>query len=184
MLIKSTSLTLGWAQGQTLRKARSNQLRALCLAIGSGHNLKIMTARIFKVSATSSAIGIDLVRPMVMRVCPERKPAPPDAPENFVKLHLAHQKGVMLRRNIAVGVVEVQSDLIIHLDSQERSEWSWNRKSEDFNKKSCGRALIARVDDGMVKFNAHSRNPSYENSFSLLDFSKAKSAKTVPGGGE
>src|SRR5215813_4301544 len=141
-----------------------------------------MTARIFKVSSAPSVIGIDLVRPMVMRVCPERKPPLPDAPENFVKLHLAHQKGVMLRRNIVVSVGEIQSDLIIHLHSQERSEWSWNRKPEDFNKKSCGRALIARVDDGMVKFNAHSRNPSYENSFSLFDFSKGMSAKAVPGG--
>src|SRR5262245_16369830 len=143
-----------------------------------------MTARIIKVSAAPSVTGIDLVRPMVMRVCPERKPAPPDAPENFVKLHLAHQKGIMLRRNIAVSVGEVQSDLIIHLHRQERSEWSWNRKPEDFNQKSCGRALIARVDDGMVKFNAHSRNPSYENSFSLFDFSKGMSAKAVPGGVE
>src|SRR4029078_12182355 len=112
--------------------------------------------RVFKVSSAPSVIGIDLVRPMVMRVCPERKPAPPNAPENFVKLHLAHQKGVMLRRNFAVSVVEVQSDLIIHLHRQERSKGSWSRKPENFNKKSCGLALVARVDDGMVKFNAHS----------------------------
>src|SRR5262245_46171143 len=143
-----------------------------------------MAVRIIKVSAAPSVSGIDLVRPMVMRVWPERKPELPDAPENFVKLYLAHQKGIMLRRNIAVSVVEVQSDLIIHPHRQKRSEWSRNRKPEDFNQKSCRRALIARVDDGMVKFNAHSRNPSYENSFSLFDFSKAMSAKTVPRGGE
>src|SRR5262249_11955988 len=104
-----------------------------------------MTARIFKVSAAPSAIGIDLVRLMVMRVCPKWKPALPDAPENFVKFHVAHQKGVMLRRNIAVSVVEVQSDLIIHLHRQERSKGSWSGKPEYFNKKSCGRAFVARV---------------------------------------
>jgi hypothetical protein len=102
---------------------------------------------------------------MVMRVCPERKPALPNAPENFVKLHIAHQKGVMLRRNISISVGEVQSDLIIRLHRKEWSKGGWRRKPENFNKKSCGRALVVRVDDGMVKFNAHTRDSSYENSF-------------------
>jgi len=124
-----------------------------------------MTTRIFKVSAAPSVIGIDLVRPMVMRVCPERKPAPPDAPENFVKLRIAHQKGVMLRRKISISVGEVQSDLIIRLHRKEWSKGGWSWKPENFNKKSCGRALVVRVDDGMVKFNAHTRDSSYENSF-------------------
>src|SRR5262245_55871949 len=86
----------------------SSSTPALCaVAIGSGHNLKIMAARIFKVSAASSIIGIDLVLPMVMRVCPEWKPAPPNAPQDFIKLHIAHHKGVMLWRNLAVSLVEV-----------------------------------------------------------------------------
>src|SRR5262245_53572292 len=124
-------------------------------AIGSGNYLEIMSTRVFKVSSAPSVIGIDLVRPVMMGICPERKPALPDAPENFVKLHFAHQKRVMLRRNFAVSVVEIQSDLIIHLHRQERSKGSWSRKPENFNKKSRGRALVARMDDGMVKFNAH-----------------------------
>src|SRR5262245_25608327 len=119
-----------------------------------------MPTRVFKVSSTTSVIGIDIVRPMVMGVRPERKPTPPDAPENFVKLHFAHQKGIMLRHNRAVSVVEVQSNFIIHLYSQERSKGSWSRKPENFNKKSRGLSLVARGDDGVVKFNTHSRDSS------------------------
>src|SRR5215510_9729270 len=139
-------------------------------AIRSGHNLEVMTARIFKVSAAPSVIGIDLVRPMVMRVRPEGKPALPDAAEYFVKLRIAYHKGVMLRRNFAVSVLEVKSDLIIHLHSKERSEGGWGREPENFNKKSRGRALVARVDDGMVKFNAHSSNASYKKSAFVIRF--------------
>src|SRR5262245_30140574 len=109
------------------------QLPAVCVALWPGHDLEIMTGRIFKVSATPSVIGIDLVRPMVMRVCPERNPALPNAPENFVKLHIAHQKGVMLRRNISIRVGEVQSDIIIRLHRQEWSKGGWSRKPENFN---------------------------------------------------
>src|SRR5262245_14889348 len=115
-----------------------------------------MSIRVFKVSPTPSVIGIDLVLQMVMGVCPERKPSPLDTPENFVKLHLAHQKSVMLRGNLAVSVVEVQGDLIVHLHRQERSEGNWSRKPENFNKKSRRLALVARWNDGVVKFNAHS----------------------------
>ena len=111
----------------------SRQLPAVCVALWPGHNLEIMTARIFKVSAAPSVIGIDLVRPMVMRVRPELKPAPPDAPENFVKLYFAHQKGVMLRRNISISVGEVQSDIIIRLNRKEWSKGGWSRKPENFN---------------------------------------------------
>src|SRR5215813_3127364 len=107
-----------------------------------------MSTRIFKVSPTPSIIGIDLIRPMMMRVCPERKPAPLDAPENFIKLRITHQKRVMLRRNLPVRVVEVQSDLVIQLHRQERSKGSRRRKSENFHKKSCGLALVSRGDDG------------------------------------
>jgi len=141
-----------------------------------------MTARIFKVSAAPSVIGIDLVRPMVMRVCPERKPALPDATENFIKLHIAHQKGVMLRRNISINVGEVQSDLIISLNRKEWSKAGWGRKSENFNKKSCGRALVVRVDDGMVKFNAHTRDSSYENSFRYPISQRRYSQRPCQGG--
>jgi hypothetical protein len=141
-----------------------------------------MTARIFKVSAAPSVIGIDLARPMVMRVCPERKPALPDATENFVKLHIAHQKGVMLWRNISISVGEVQSDLIISLNRKEWSKAGWGRKPENFNKKSCGRALVVRVDDGMVKFNAHTRDSSYENSFRYSITQRLYSQRPCQGG--
>src|SRR5215475_3133250 len=120
-----------------------------------------MSTRVFKVSATPSVIGIDLVRLMVMRVRPERKPALLDASENFVKLRFAHQKGIMLRRNLALSAIEVQSDLIIQLHRQERSEGSRSRKPENFNKKSCGLTLVARGDDGVVEFNAHRRDSSF-----------------------
>jgi len=126
------------------------ELGSCAAPIGPGNNLEIMSTRIIKVSSAPSVIGIDLVRPMMMRICPERKPALPDSPKDFVKLHFAHKKGVMLRRNLAVGVVEVQSDLIIYLHRQERSKRSRSRKPENFNKKSCGLDLVARVDDGMV----------------------------------
>src|SRR5262245_12367430 len=139
-------------------------------AIRSGHNLEIMTARIFKVSAAPSVIGIDLVRPMVMRVRPEGKPAPLDAAEYFVKLRIAYHKGVMLRRNFAVSVREVKSDLVIHLDRKERTEGGWGREPENFDKKSCGCALVARMDDGMVKFNAHSRDSSYKKFAFVIRF--------------
>src|SRR5262245_60669314 len=101
-----------------------------------------MSTAVFEVSSVPAVIGIDLVRTMVMRVRPERKPTPMNAPENFVKLHITHQKSVMLRRNFAVGVVEVQSDLIIQLHSHERSKGSWSRKPENFDKKSRGLSLV------------------------------------------
>src|SRR5262245_52679741 len=119
-----------------------------------------MSTRVIKVSSAPSVIGIDLVRSMMMGICPERKPALSDALENFVKLHFAHQKSVMLCRNLAVGVVEIQSNLIIHLHRQERSKGSWSGKPENFHKKSCGRSLVARMDDSMVKFNAHNCDSS------------------------
>src|SRR5262245_18595285 len=139
-------------------------------AIRSGHNLEIMTARIFKVSAAPSVIGIDLVRPMVMRVRPEGKPAPPDAAEYFVKLRIAYHKGVMLRRDFLVSVQQIKSDLIVHLDRKEWAEGRWSREPEDFNEKSCGFAHVARVDDGMVKFNAHSRDSSYKKFAFVIRF--------------
>src|SRR5262249_7417287 len=114
------------------------------------------------VSSAPSVMSVDLIRQMMMRVRPERKPAPPDAPEDFVKLLFAYQKGVMLRRNLAFSVVEVQSDLIIHPNRQERSTGNWSREPEHYNKKACGLAFAPLGNDGVVKLNAHSHNSFLE----------------------
>ena len=89
------------------------------------------------------------------------KPVPPDqatladAREDCIEVIFVDQKSVVLKRNIAFNLLEVQRCAIIQRDDQKGSEANGCGQSENIRQKRRGKLLVSAPDDSVVESNAH-----------------------------
>jgi len=77
---------------------------------------------IVPVDAATAIVVVDAARSLVRRVGPVRQSTGLDALEDLVKLVLAHEKGVVLDRQMLIGADIGQRDVVVELDVPERTE--------------------------------------------------------------
>src|ERR1051325_1849843 len=128
---------------------------SLSAAVWPSNDLQVVSVRVFKIKAASIIVLVDLVFLPVIRVSPEGKLTFAYAAEDFVESHFAYEKGVVRPQEIVLGLNEVESNFIVELYSQEKSKLGRLRKSQDVGQKIGGNFLVSRVNDQMVKFDAH-----------------------------
>ena len=80
-----------------------------------------MPARVIEIHASAAVVGIDLARLVVARVGPKRQGLPLDPAEDRVELVLADEEAVVLRDDLIVGIKEVECDVVLDSDREERA---------------------------------------------------------------
>jgi hypothetical protein len=110
---------------------------------------------VFEVHAAAPVSAVDLSRPAPVRVGPVLEASIADASEDLVEVALADQEGVVLGRNLAIDLVEVERDAVVDLDDEERPEARGRRAAEDLGEELCRTLLVAAPDDRMVESHAH-----------------------------
>jgi len=70
-------------------------------------------------------------------ISPVTKAALLDAREDAIKVLFADQKGIVLRRNLAVLLIEIQRHAVINLYHQHRPERRRRRQAKNFCHKAC-----------------------------------------------
>src|SRR5690349_17634709 len=102
------------------KRAGSRDGGSAATAVRAGDDLEEMTTGILPVHAAAAVIRVDLAGPAPSRVGPVRQATRSNAAEDLVEPALIHQECVVLRMDRAVVVGEIQRDVIVHLNDEER----------------------------------------------------------------
>src|SRR5262249_30052855 len=150
-------LFLGAARVRARRSARRLDTEHAALAVsrrrlGSAavrtrEDLEQVAVGVAEVQAAASVVTIDLAAPRAARVGPIFDAALADASEDRVEVVLIDQKGIVLRRDLTVAVVEVERYAILELDDQERTEARGARPPENLGEEGRRLFLVTAPDD-------------------------------------
>jgi hypothetical protein len=104
----------------------------------------------------AAVVGVDPAGAALAGVSPVFEALCADAFEDLVELVFANQECVVLEGNLAIGLVEVERDIVVKRDHEERSEAARGWKAEDLGKERRRLLLVAAPDDGVIELPAHS----------------------------
>src|SRR5918997_1694496 len=119
------------------------------LGVGTGQDLQEVPVRVLEVDAPAAPSGVDLALPALVRVGPVRHAPRGDAPEDLVELGVTDQEGVVLRRDAALGVHEVEAHAVGRLHHLEAHGVGGSGKPEELRHEDCRCLAFAGVDDGV-----------------------------------
>src|SRR5438094_6395355 len=124
-------------------------------AIRPRDDLEQMTVGIFEIDTAAGIVVVDPEALMLTGIGPILELPLAQAAENLVEFVLAHQKRVMLGRDLAVRVVKIERDTVARRDDEKRSEGRRRRQAEDVGQEFCRLALVAAPDDRVVELDGH-----------------------------
>jgi len=114
-----------------------------------------VTVRVFEVHAAPAVPVVDHAGLPPAWISPELQSLALDPAEGTIKLCLTNQERVVLGRDGAGGLGEVQRDIVVGLNHKEVREPDWRRKAEDPREEARRPLLVAARDDGVIQLHAH-----------------------------
>jgi hypothetical protein len=114
-----------------------------------------MPVRVLKVHTATAVMLVDLTRSALTWVGPVLKVLLADPGEDLIEFGFGDQKGIVLRGNLAVGLVEVKTDAVVHLDHLERAEAGGSGQPENLGEKSRGCLLVTCHHDSVIELHSH-----------------------------
>src|SRR3990172_4786657 len=124
-------------------------------AVRTGEYFEQVAVRILEIDAATTIAGIDPVRLALHRIGPVGDLAFLDPGKNLVELVLADQESVVLGSDAALGVDEVECDLVFCVHGQEWSERHRSREAKDLRQEGCRGALVACRYNRVVELDGH-----------------------------
>src|SRR5262249_1544447 len=103
----------------------------------------------------AAVVVVDLLRGLLEGIRPVVETTLDDAPVDLVELVLRHDEGVVLRRDVAVDVVEVHRDAVAELDHEERPEACGLGQPEHLREKRRRLLLVAAPHDRVIELRGH-----------------------------
>src|SRR5262249_31186602 len=97
-----------------------------------------MPVRILEVEPAPAIMMINLALLPLAWVGPVGELARTNSLEDRIEIRLVDQEGVMLARNLAVGVHVVEVRSVVGLDHDERSPPRWSGQPQHLGEKLCG----------------------------------------------
>lgn len=76
--------------------------------VGPGENFQQVTIGVFEVESAAAVVAVDLARSPLAGVGPVLNSALANAAEDLIEVVLSDEKGIVLRGDLAVGLVEVE----------------------------------------------------------------------------
>jgi len=93
------------------------------------------------------------------RAGPVVEPTGKDAPEDLVEVVFADQERVVLLRDFAVHLMEIERDAVVHLDDEERLEDGCRGPAKDLCEKGGRPLLVTAPNDRVVQLHCHAGDP-------------------------
>src|SRR3954452_18266414 len=87
--------------------------------VGAGDDLEQMAVRVLEIEAAAAVVPVDLAGPGLRRIRPVSQALRADAPISGVEFRLTDQEGIMLARDLAFPLVEIEGHMIVELDHEE-----------------------------------------------------------------
>jgi hypothetical protein len=124
-------------------------LALIATPIRSSDDLEEMTVGVLEIYSAATVVTVNFAGVALARVGPILESLPADTGKDLIKVVFAYQKGIVLRANLAVVLVEVEGDTVVELDDQHRSESGGTWQAQDFREK-CRRFLFIAAPDNSV----------------------------------
>ena len=124
-------------------------------AVRLGDRLEQMPFGIGEIDPPSAEMRIDLSRPGPRRIRPVIETARADPPEDRVEFRVAHQEGIMLDRDVALLLVEIERHMVVQVDDHEMQEGARRGPAEHLGEKGRGAHLVMAPDDRVVELDGH-----------------------------
>ena len=122
----------------------------LAAAVGAGEDLEEVAVGVLEIDASAAVVPADFAGAFSVWIGPVLEPSIADAAEDLVEVVFADQKGIVLGRDLAVVIVEVNGNIVVERDDEHRAERLGARQSEDFCEEVCRLLLVAAPDDRVV----------------------------------
>src|SRR5262249_9134623 len=125
----------------------TSRLNLPAAAVRKGDDFEQMAIGVLEVHSAAAIVVVDSAGPLLPGVGPVLESSLAQTGEDSVEIVFRYQKGIVLRGNLAVGVVEVEGDAVGELDDEEWSESGWLGQAQDLGEERRRPALVAAPDN-------------------------------------
>lgn len=116
-----------------------------------------MAVGVLEIDAAAAVVATDFAGAFPVGIGPVLEPSIADAAEDLVEVVFADQEGVVLRRYVAVVIVEVDGNVVVERDDEHRAERRGARQAKYFSEERRRLLLVSAPNDRVVQLYAHFR---------------------------
>src|SRR5580692_4398762 len=162
-----------WHAGYVLDRGRG------AAAVGAGQDFQEVAVRVFEVQAAAGVAVVDGLAAGPGRIGPVGQVPLAEAVEGGVELDLADQERIVLWRDRAGGLGEIEGDGVVRLHHEKVGEAGRRGQAEDLAEERRRALLVTAGNDGVVQLDAHAVLPVSWRCISSMSLVRPRMGRTI-----